>query len=117
MHIEQRHIGTALVIAPAGRIDQTTSAEFESGVMPLLDNCKAGATPIVLDFSAVEYVSSAGLRILMLVSRKVASQQGKIAIAALQPFVKEVFEISRFTMVYKLFDTVEGAVSALEQTA
>ena len=70
--------------------------------------------PLVLDFSQVPYISSVGLRVLMLASRRVNAQQGKLAMAALTPLVAEVFRISRFDMVLRVFDTVDAAVTALQ---
>jgi len=64
---------------------------------------------MVLDLSAVEYISSVGLRVLMLAARQVKAQEGQIAIAALQPVVREVFEISRFDLVFKVFADIEAA--------
>jgi anti-sigma B factor antagonist/stage II sporulation protein AA (anti-sigma F factor antagonist) len=65
----------------------------------------------VLDLGAVDYVSSAGLRVLMLASRQARAQGGTIVIAALQPVVREIFEISKFTLVFPCFATVAEALA------
>ena len=67
----------------------------------------------MLDFASIDYISSVGLRALMLAARQVKAQNGRIAIAALTSVVKEVFEISRFNMVYKVFDSVDAAVTGV----
>ena len=65
----------------------------------------------MLDFSGLDYISSAGLRILMIVAKQVKSQQGIIVVAAMQPVVREIFEISKFTYVLKCSDSVAEALT------
>jgi anti-anti-sigma factor len=113
MEITSRIENGVTVLSPTGRIDQAHADAFSAAVEPHLADCKAGGTPIVLDFAGVDYISSVGLRALMVASRRAASQQGCIVIAALSPLVREVFEISRFNLVLKAHDTVEAAVQAV----
>ena len=61
----------------------------------------------------MEYISSVGLRALMLVARAVGAHQGRVALAGAQPVVRDVLEISRFHLVIQLYDTVESGVAAL----
>jgi len=70
-----------------------------------------GEPRLVLDFSRLNYISSAGLRILMIAAKQVKSQQGIIAVAAMQPVVHEIFDISKFTFVLNCFDTVDEALA------
>ena len=86
---------------------------FKQDMAPFLNECKTGNLPVILDFSAVNYISSVGLRVLMLAGRQVTAQKGRLALAALQPVVREVFEISRFNMVFALYDSVDAAAAAL----
>ena len=72
----------------------------------------AGAS-VLVDFSAVEYISSAGLRALMMGSKQSKATNGRLAVAALAPVVKEIFEISRFSLVVQVFDTTADALAAL----
>jgi anti-sigma B factor antagonist/stage II sporulation protein AA (anti-sigma F factor antagonist) len=67
----------------------------------------------VLDLGAVDYIASVGLRVLMLASRQVRAQGGTIVVAALQPLVREIFEISKFTLVFACFATVADALADL----
>ncbi len=110
--IEQMH-GTVKVASVSGRIDQGTAALFQEQLAPLLVSVKAGATPLLLDFAGVEYISSVGLRVLMLAAKQVKTQQGKIAIAALTPVVAEVFQISRFHLVFPVHPDVAAAITSL----
>lgn len=113
LNFSERNEGAAVVVAPEGRIDQATAESFQAALAPHLSVCAEGAAPVVIDFTGVSYISSVGLRVLMLAARQVTAQKGKLAIAGLAPLVREVFEISRFNLVFKIFDTVDAAVAAL----
>jgi anti-anti-sigma factor len=105
--------GAVKVARVSGRIDQTTAAQFQELLAPLLVQVKVGAAPLLLDFSGVDYISSVGLRVLMLAAKQVKVQQGKIAIAALTPVVAEVFQISRFHLVFPVHPDLATAVTSL----
>jgi len=109
VEIGERRDGNILVLRPVGRIDNDTSPDFQSR---LLSGLTAGAA-VLVDFSAVEYISSAGLRALMMGSKQSKAANGKLAVASLGPVVKEIFEISRFAMVVQVFDTPADALAAL----
>ena len=117
MQLTDRRIGNAMVLAALGRIDHASAESFKAALEPHLAQCKAGGDVVVLDFSGVEYISSVGLRILMLAAKQTRSQAGAIAVAALQPVVKEIFEISRFTLVIPCFAGVRDALAALAPSA
>ena len=104
------HESAGVVIATvSGRIDHAFNAALE----PLLKNCVGGANPLILDFSGVEYISSVGLRSLMLASRQAKSQKGAFAIAGMQPSVQEVFTISRFSLIMPCYTSVAAACKVL----
>ncbi len=117
MELTSRRAANAIILMPAGRIDQDHADGFKQSLEPFLGECKAGNSPVILDFSAVSYISSVGLRVLMLAARQVKAQGGQLVIAALTPIVNEVFEISRFNLVYKVFPDVAAALAALESPA
>jgi len=117
MQLTDRRIGNAMVLAALGRIDHASAESFKAALEPYLVQCKAGGDVVVLDFSGVEYISSVGLRILMLAAKQARSQAGAIAVAALQPVVKEIFEISRFTLVIPCFAGVRDALVAIAPSA
>ena len=102
MELRSRLEGAVTVVSPQGRIDLERAPLFEKALAPILEECKPGQRSVLLDFSGVDYVSSVGLRALMIAARRVAAQKGRIAVAGLQPLVREVFEISRFHLVFKL---------------
>jgi anti-anti-sigma factor len=112
MDLAQKRIADTTVLSPSGRIDHATADAFKTALAPHVARCAAGQDRLVLDFRAVEYISSAGLRVLMLAAKQAKAQGGAFALAALQPIVREIFEISRFTLVMKVFGTVDEALAA-----
>ena len=69
MDLAPRRFADTVVLRPAGRIDHAGSDELKSALEPFLARCAAGQDQIVLDLSALEYISSAGLRVLMLAAQ------------------------------------------------
>jgi anti-sigma B factor antagonist/stage II sporulation protein AA (anti-sigma F factor antagonist) len=117
MQLTNRRIGNAVVLAASGRIDHASADGFRDALQPYLAQCKADGDVVLLDFSGVEYISSVGLRVLMLAAKQAKRQQGAVAVAALQPVVREIFEISKFTMVVPCFAGVRDALAALAPAA
>lgn len=113
MNLPTREQAGVLIVSVSGRIDHTTSEEFTKALDPLLDRCAQGHPSVLLDFSGVDYISSAGLRVLMMASRRAKAQKGVFAIAALQPMVQEVFAISRFNLIVPCYVSVETAGKVL----
>ena len=70
-----------------------------------------------MDLSKVNYMSSAGLRVLMIGAKGCRKQGGKMVLAALQPTVQEVFKIGRFDMVLETYGTVREALAAISPAA
>ena len=106
-----------MVLRPAGRIDHTSSPDFRTALAPYLDRCAAEQDRVVLDLSGVEYISSAGLRVLMLAAKQARAQGGTAVVAALQPIVSEIFEISRFHLVLDVYPSTREALAALSPAA
>ena len=105
---EQREDGI-LVLRPVGRLNNDSSPDFQARLLAWVDSNDA----VVIDLGSVEYISSAGLRALMMASRRAHARGGRIAVAALSPLVKEVFTISRFDQVVQVFDTAADARGAM----
>lgn len=117
MDIKNKTYGDVLVLSPEGRIDHANSEDFRNGLAPFIERCKSEGERIVLDLVGVDYISSAGLRCFMLAEKQAKSQGGTIVVAAMQPVVKEIFEISRFTLVFDTFATVQEAIAKFSPAA
>ena len=113
MDIGERRQANVLVLAPVGRIDNQSSAAFQAR---LLAAVSSGSADVVVDFSGVEYISSAGLRALMTALRQKPKDR-RLAVARLNAVVHEIFTISRFSHLVPIFATVEEAGAAWEAPA
>nr|HET7858925.1 STAS domain-containing protein [Caldimonas sp.] len=111
MQIATRHLADTVVAAPAGRIDHQSAGEFEAALMPLVADAAARRGALVLDFSAVEYISSVGLRVLMVAARQMRERQAELVVAALGGVVAEIFAISRFDRILTVTGTVDDALA------
>lgn len=108
MEINEQRRGEIVVLSPVGRLNSDTSQEFQTKLL----GCVAGGA-VLVDLSGVEYISSAGLRALMMASKRSKAGRGRLAVTGLVPVVKEIFEISRFSHVVEVFDTPADAIAAL----
>ncbi len=112
MNITDRRTGNAVVLEVTGRVDNDSAEAFRLLLVPFLRHCNADENRIVLDFSGVDYISSVGLRVLMLAAKQAKTQGGTVVVAGLHSVVKEIFEISRFNLVFQCFDSARDALAA-----
>jgi anti-sigma B factor antagonist/stage II sporulation protein AA (anti-sigma F factor antagonist) len=101
----------------AGRIDHINAESLNRALAPLIERCGVDMSALLLDLAKVEYISSIGLRVLMVAAKQARLQESRIAVAALQPVVDEIFQISRFNYVLDVFPTVRAALEALSPSA
>ena len=90
-----------------GRFDAHSAGDVEKELNLTISK---GARKLLLDMDSVEYISSAGLRLLLAVAKKLRKEQGEIKLCCLKPYVKEVFDIAGFTQIFKIYDTSEEAI-------
>ncbi len=107
MEIAVRKAGNATVVSVKGRIDAVTATEFEKNLAALM---AGGDYTMVLDFSGLDYISSAGLRSILATAKQLKAKEGKMLFAALQGSVKDVFKISGFGSIFKIYETEEEAL-------
>ncbi len=108
MNIDQERRGDILIVRPGGRLDSSSSPELER---LLTEQLEAGCARLVLDFSRLEYISSAGLRVVLLAGKKLRASQGRMVLAGLQDMVREVFDMSGFLSLFAVTDTLDQAVA------
>ena len=116
MRLDHARFADVVVLAPKGRIDHATAEGLKTAVAPHLARCAQGQDHVVLDFAGVNYISSAGLRVLMLAAKQAKAQGGVLAVAAVQPLVQEILQISKFTLVLRMLPSVRDAVAAASPT-
>ena len=118
MEFSARRLADVVVAAPVGAINHSNAIQLEQAMAPIVNEAAAAKTPVVLDFSGVDYISSMGLRVLMAASKQMrAAGNAAIAVAGLQPTVDEIFAIARFKFVVQIFPTVRDALVALSAPA
>ncbi len=110
MNLSETGVGDAILVAVSGRIDLSNADSFRDGLSAA--QAKTGG-PLILDLSGVDYISSAGLRSLMIVFKAGKAAGKAFGIAGLQPLLVEIFTISRFNQVFPLFDSVREAIQKL----
>jgi anti-anti-sigma factor len=117
MHLDHARFADVVVLSPRGRVDHATAEELRTALAPHLTRCAAGQDHVVLDLAGVDYISSAGLRVLMLAAKQARAQGGFLAVAAVQPLVQEILEISKFMLVLRVLPSVRDAVAAASPAA
>ena len=93
-----------------GRLDAKSAGEAETIVKAVL---KEGCQRLLFDLSGMDYISSAGLRVVLMVVKVLRSKKGKVALCGLTPYVKEIFDVSNFSSIIPITDSVETALQQI----
>ncbi len=96
MQITVKATNEVKVLAFEGRLDTQTSPDAQQQLTRLIEG---GATKILVNFEKLDYISSAGLRVLLVVAKQLKTTDGELRICSLNEVVKEVFDISGFDMI------------------
>jgi anti-anti-sigma factor len=99
-----------VVVFVKGRLDAVSAPEFEQ---TLSDWISKGENNFLLNFSELEYISSAGLRSILATSKILKKNQGEIILTGLHGPVEEVFKISGFISIFKVFASAEEALKGI----
>ncbi|MBW1773434.1 MAG: STAS domain-containing protein [Deltaproteobacteria bacterium] len=110
MDITSKNEDKALIISVSGRMDAVTASDFENALTEFLDQ---GNSALIIDFSNLDYISSAGLRSILASAKKMKGINGTLSLACLKEVVKEVFDISGFSAIIPIYDSVETALEAM----
>jgi anti-anti-sigma factor len=113
LEIRDERVGDILVLDLSGRLDTDTSADLELAVQDLLET---GARDFVINLSGVGYVSSAGLRVLLMLGKGVDGK-GSLRLAGLNPTVRQVFDVAGFTQLFKILPNREAALAQKIKTS
>ena len=116
MHCPTHAYADVVVATANGRIDFAGAQALESALAPALEPA-SGVRGVVIDLARVDYISSVGLRVLMVAAKSLRGRKAAIAVASLQPVVAEIFEISRFHHVVDVRSNVRDAIGAISTQA
>jgi anti-sigma B factor antagonist len=92
-----------------GRLDSNTSQGFEKKIFQAIDD---GSKNMIIDFKDLEYISSAGLRVILKATKALNREEGKMMLCDMQDYVKEVFEIAGFDSFLPIVGTMNDALQA-----
>lgn len=110
MEITQERQDEVVTLVLKGRLDAATSSQFEASLIGCIDK---GDKRFIIDFAALDYISSSGLRVLLMGAKRLRESKGKIVIASPQPHVKDVFDIAGFSSIFPIFSTRADAAKSV----
>ena len=110
MEIGTERKGSALVVTTEERVDGANARAFQDALQAVIEDTDRA---VVIDLGQLTYISSAGLRVILLVARTLQRQDGSLAVCSLSDPVREVFQISGFDQIIQTYGTQEEAISAL----
>ena len=110
MEISSEFLNDVKVVRLEGNLDTNTSSSAQEFLNSAIDE---GAAKIVVNFERVDFVSSAGLRVLLATAKRLGSSGGTLRVCGLNETVSEVFEISGFSTILSVFPTESEALSGL----
>jgi anti-anti-sigma factor len=106
MEAEVEEKGDVIVMRATGRLDAATSPGLEKQINSIIDS---GHFKIILNFEHVDYLSSAGMRLMLSISRKLEKLEGKVVVCNMNDEVLEVIKIAGFTQVLEIYPSEEEA--------
>jgi anti-anti-sigma factor len=110
MEISRKEEGGIVFVTIKGRLDADNAVEAEKTVNNVLEG---DTNRILFDLSALDYLSSAGLRVLLGAAKEMKRRDGKIVLCSLTEFVKEIFEVSGFEALIPIEDSVDSGLKVL----
>ena len=110
MEIDHKVENGIINIAINGRLDAATSPAAEETIKKAMEGEE---NRLLFDFSSLEYLSSGGLRVILGASKEIRRKEGKVALCCLNQYVNEIFEVSGFSAMIPIKDTVEEGLKEL----
>jgi anti-anti-sigma factor len=114
MNIEESTRDGVTVLAPHGRIDTTTSPALDEAVRRTVDE---GARALLIDFRGVDYISSAGLRVLLVLAKRMREVGGRVVLCGMGQPVRQVFQLAGFLPLFTIEPTREAGWTRLASPA
>ena len=111
MDINTERDGATLIAKAGGRVDGTNASDFQDALRNVITpDDKA----VILNFEELSYISSAGLRVILLTAKDMRTANVKFAVCSLSQSVRDVFTISGFDQIIDIHDSQDAAVSAVK---
>ena len=112
MEIDTQREGDVLIFKPKSRISGLEAKEFQQ---VLSDGIKDEDLYVVIDFSGVSFISSAGLRAILFAGKGLSQRKGKLALCSFPESIQEIFAISGFNRILSIYDTQESALVGIKE--
>ncbi len=112
MEIGARKEENVLVVTVGGRMDAVTAPDYEKWVKKWISS---GEINLLIDLGHLDYISSAGLRAILVTSKDLNSRGGRQCFCSLQPAVKEIFDLSGFSGILDIHDHHDAAMASMSK--
>ncbi len=112
MEINEEQKGNATVFTLKGRLDSATSTEVDKKI---IHSIESGSKNVILDFSALDYISSAGIRVLVHCHKEIEKKHGRIFLAGVPKPIENVLYITGFLPYFKVYDRLTHAIEDLNK--
>jgi anti-sigma B factor antagonist len=109
MEIREERLPNITILAPHGRFDSQASRQFEDSASRVI---ASGVRAMVIDFCSVDYIASAGLRVLLYAAKSMKTSGRQIVICGLRENVMAVLEMCGFRSLFEIYDTQNAAIAA-----
>ncbi len=112
MNVNSETVGDINIVTPSGRLDSMTAPSFES---ELLSRTEESTDGVIVDFTDLDYVSSAGLRIMLMAAKRMKAASRKLIICGLSDSIHDVFRISGFLTIFTIVGSREEAIEKAKE--
>ena len=107
MEVTEKKQNGISILGLLGRLDSNTSLEFERKLFEVIED---GNKSVIVDFAGLDYISSAGLRVLLKATKELKRTEGKIVLCSMKDYIKEVFEIAGFVVLFPIVSSMDDAL-------
>lgn len=111
MKLHEEQLGDLTVVSLEGQVDSLTASELETGLMAVLDR---GVKELLLDCGGLGYINSAGLRVFLLVAKRLEQEKGRLGFCALSSNVHLIFSTIGFDRILTIYATREEALAKMQ---
>jgi anti-anti-sigma factor len=109
VEIKQEEVNDVTVLVPQARVDSNTAGDFEKTLVGVLNS---GRTKLLIDFEDLDYISSAGLRVVLIGAKTCKAKGGKLILTGMKKHIREVFDVSGFTKILNILPSRQDGLAA-----
>lgn len=109
MQLSFENVGDVLVVKPVGRLDSNTAPDAETSILGKIDG---GENRVVMDFTSLDYISSAGLRVVLMAAKRLRKAEGAFTVFGMNERIHDVFQMSGFLSLLIVRENRDAAIEA-----